>query len=104
MAEPLYVPETLTGMELLENFRSCNVHMAFVIDEYGEIKGLVTLHLVEAITGDFQPRDPAQAWAVQRDDGSCLLDGHIPVPELKNRLTLTAVPEEERGRYHTLSG
>jgi putative hemolysin len=92
-------------MELLENFRGSNVQMAFVIDEYGEIKGLVTLQdLVEAITGEFQPRDPALAWAVQRDDGSWLLDGHIPVPELKDRLDLASVPEEERGRYHTLSG
>jgi putative hemolysin len=41
---------------------------------------------------------------VQRDDGSWLLDGHIPIPELKDRLHLSAVPEEERGRYHTLSG
>lgn len=105
METPLYIPETLTGMELLENFRSSNVHMAFVIDEYGEVQGLVTLQdLVEAITGEFQPRDPAQAWAVQRADGSWLLDGHIPVPELKDRLALSRVPEEERGRYHTLSG
>jgi len=41
---------------------------------------------------------------VQREDGSWLLDGHIPVPELKDRLNLDSVPEEERGRYHTLSG
>lgn len=102
---PLYVPETLTGMELLDNFRSSDVHMAFVIDEYGEVQGLVTLQdLIEAITGEFQPRDPASAWAVRRPDGSWLLDGHIPVPELKDRLELDAVPEEERGRYHTLSG
>ncbi|MDP3169075.1 MAG: hemolysin family protein [Polaromonas sp.] len=102
---PLYVPETLTGMELLDNFRSSDVHMAFVIDEYGEVQGIVTLQdLIEAITGEFRPRDPETSWAVQRDDGSWLLDGHIPVPELKDRLDLDAVPEEERGRYHTLSG
>lgn len=102
---PLYVPETITGMELLDNFRSSDVHMAFVIDEYGEIQGIVTLQdLIEAITGEFSPRDPATSWAVQREDGSWLLDGHIPVPELKDRLQLDAVPEEERGRYHTLSG
>ena len=59
---------------------------------------------IEAITGEFQPRDPETSWALQREDGSWLLDGHIPVPELKDRLELTAVPEEERGRYHTLSG
>lgn len=105
LQQPLYVPETLTGMELLDNFRSSDVHMAFVIDEYGEVQGLVTLQdLVEAITGEFRPRDPQTSWAVQREDGSWLLDGHIPVPELKDRLELTAVPEEDRGRYQTLSG
>ncbi|WP_119157908.1 hemolysin family protein [Caldimonas tepidiphila] len=105
LEEPLYVPETLTGMELLDNFRSSDVHMAFVIDEYGEVQGIVTLQdLIEAITGEFRPRDPQTSWAVQREDGSWLLDGHIPVPELKDRLQLDEVPEEERGRYHTLSG
>jgi putative hemolysin len=81
------------------------MHMAFVIDEYGQVQGIVTLQdLIEAITGEFRPRDPQTSWAVQREDGSWLLDGHIPVPELKDRLQLTSVPEEERGRYHTLSG
>lgn len=103
--QPLYVPETITGMELLENFRTSNVQMAFVIDEYGEVQGIVTLQdLIEAITGEFRPRDPTTSWALQRDDGSWLLDGHIPVPELKDRLQLESVPEEGRGRYHTLSG
>lgn len=105
MQTALYVPETITGMELLDNFRLSDVHMAFVIDEYGEVQGIVTLQdLIEAITGEFQPRDPETSWALQREDGSWLLDGHIPVPELKDRLGLVAVPEEERGRYHTLSG
>ncbi|MBP8205497.1 MAG: HlyC/CorC family transporter, partial [Giesbergeria sp.] len=74
----LYVPESITGMELLDNFRLSDVHMAFVIDEYGEVQGIVTLQdLIEAITGEFQPRDPETSWALQREDGSWLLDGHI---------------------------
>ncbi|MDP2165447.1 MAG: hemolysin family protein [Hydrogenophaga sp.] len=102
---PLYVPETITGMELLDNFRESDVHMAFVIDEYGEVQGIVTLQdLIEAITGEFSPKDPETSWAMQREDGSWLLDGYIPVPELKDRLQLDSVPDEERGRYHTLSG
>jgi len=105
LQQPLYVPETITGMELLDNFRQSDVQMAFVIDEYGEVQGIVTLQdLIEAITGEFQPRDPETSWAMQREDGSWLLDGHIPVPELKDRLELDSVPDEERGRYHTLSG
>lgn len=105
LEEPLYVPETITGMELLDNFRQSDDQMAFVIDEYGEIQGIVSLKdLIEAITGEFTPRDPTTSWALQRDDGSWLLDGHIPVLELKDRLGLNTVPDEERGRYHTLSG
>ena len=102
---PLFVPETLTGMELLDNFRASGVQMAFVVDEYGDVQGLVTLQdLIEAITGEFQPRNPETSWAVQREDRSWLLDGWIPLAELKDRLGLVSVPEEERGRYHTLSG
>jgi putative hemolysin len=92
-------------MELLENFRSSGVQLAFVIDEYGEVLGIVTLQdVMEAITGEFKPRHAEDAWAVQRTDGSWLLDGLIPVPELKDRLGLRSVPEEDKGRFHTLSG
>ena len=101
----VYVPETLTGMELLENFRTSHVQFVLVVDEYGEVQGLVTLQDVfEAIIGEFKPTTPEEAWAIQREDGSWLLDGFIPIPELKDRLHLRAVPEEDKGRYHTLSG
>jgi putative hemolysin len=92
-------------MELLENFKNSGAPMAFVVDEYGVVQGIVTVHdLMEAITGEFVTEDPSDAWAVQRDDGSWLLDGHIPIVELKDRLNLKSVPEEEKGRYQTLSG
>jgi putative hemolysin len=101
----LYVPETLTGMELLEQFRTNHMQMAFVVDEYGEIEGIVTLQdVLEAVTGEFTPRNAEDAWAVQREDGSWLLDGAIPLPEMKDRLELDTLPEEDKGRYHTLSG
>src|SRR5690606_5183857 len=76
-----------------------------VVDEYGDVHGIVTLQdVLEAITGEFRTALPGEAWAMQRPDGSWLLDGPIPVPELKDRLELAAVPEEDTGRYHTLSG
>ena len=105
LSPAVYVPESLTGMDLLEQFRASDAHMVLVIDEYGEINGLVTLQdVLEAVTGEFTPRNLEEAWAVQRADGSWLLDGLIPIPELKDRLDLKSVPEEDRGRYHTLSG
>ncbi len=105
LQEMLYVPETLTGMELLENFRTSNTQIALVLDEYGEVQGLITLHdLLEAITGEFATGDIDDSWAYQREDGSWLLDGLIPTPELKDRLGLRTLPEEERERYQALSG
>ena len=99
----VFVPESLTGMELLQNFRSSGVQLAFVVDEYGEVLGIVTLRdVLEAITGEFRSGRAEDQWAVRRDDGSWLLDGLIPVPELKDRLDLKELPEEDR--YHTLSG
>lgn len=101
----VYVPESLTGMKLLEQFRESGVQMVFVVDEYGEILGLITLQdVLEALAGEFKPRDPEDVWAVRRKDGSWLLDGLIPIHELKDRLGLKGVPEENKGRYNTLSG
>jgi putative hemolysin len=101
----VFVPESLTGMELLQNFRSSSAQLVIVIDEYGEVQGMVTLRdVIEAITGEFHELGVEESWAVQRDDGSWLIDGLMPIPELKDRLDLDRVPEEERGRYNTLSG
>jgi putative hemolysin len=102
---PLFVPETVSGMELLAHFRMSSADMVFVVDEYGAVQGVITERdVLEAITGEFGVAPGEAAWAVKRADGSWLMDGLIPVPELKDRLELKEVPEEERGRYNTLSG
>jgi len=101
----IYVPESLTGLSLLQQFRESGVQIVIVVDEYGEILGLITLQdVLEALAGEFRPRDPEDVWAVMREDGSWLLDGLIPVPELKDRLTLRHVPGEDTARYNTLAG
>jgi putative hemolysin len=101
----VFVPESLSGMELLEQFRAGDAQLVFVVDEYGEVQGVITVRdLLEAITGEFTtPADP-ESWAVQRSDGSWLLDGLIPVPEFEDRLGLKDLPEGDRGRYNTLAG
>jgi putative hemolysin len=105
MAPPVFVPETLSGMELLENFRASRTELVFVVDEYGAVQGLISERdLLEAITGEFGAATDDDAWAVQRPEGGWLMDGLIPVPELKDRLEIKELPEEDRGRYNTLAG
>ena len=105
LQQAVFVPETLSGMELLDHFRSSAVQLVFVVDEYGEVQGMITVRdVLEAITGEFSTASDGDSWAVRRDDGSWLFDGLIPVPELKDRLSLKSLPEEDRGRYNTLAG
>ncbi|AMM23621.1 hemolysin family protein [Variovorax sp. PAMC 28711] len=100
-----FVPETLTGMELLEQFRERAGRLVFVVDEYGVVQGLMTPRdLLEAITGELQPGMQTDAWATQRADGAWELDGLMPVSELRARLAIRELPEEERGRYNTVAG
>jgi putative hemolysin len=100
-----FVPETLTGMELLEQFRRESQRLVFVVDEYGVVQGLVTPQdVLEAITGELRPDVHGEAWATPRDDGSWLLDGLMPVAELKARLDIDALPDEDRNRYNTVAG
>jgi len=101
----VFVPETLSGMELLEHLRASTSELVFVVDEYGAVQGLITERdVLEAITGEFTVPSGEDAWAVKREDGSWLMDGLIPVPEMKDRLDLRELPEEDRGRYNTLAG
>jgi putative hemolysin len=101
----VFVPETLTGMELLDHFRASAAQLVFVVDEYGEVQGIITVRdVLEAIAGEFTTPSDESSWAVQREDGSWLMDGLIPVTELKDRLDFKELPEEDRGRYNTLAG
>jgi putative hemolysin len=107
LASPaLFIPETLSGMELLEQFRAQSARMVFVVDEYGVVQGLLTPRdLLEAITGELKPQAAADAWAHHQSDGSWMLDGLMPIAELKSRLKIDDdLPEEDKNRYNTLAG
>ena len=112
LAQPVsFVPETLSGLDLLEQFRrpveraTAHGRMVLVVDEYGVVQGLLTPRdLLEAITGELQPLAQIDAWATEQPDGSWLLDGLMPINELKARLDIKELPGEERGLYNTLAG
>lgn len=102
---PLFVPATTPAFTLLELLRQSRQHLALVIDEYGGIIGLVTLlDVLEAIVGDLPASDEELAAYTQREDGSWLVDGMLPIDEFEELLDGLELPEDERGDYQTLGG
>ena len=101
-----FVPETISGMELLEQFRDRAHRLVFVVDEYGEVQGILTPRdLLEAITGELHAHTAQEAWSTRQENGAWLLDGMIPVNELKNKLDIEdPLPEEDKNLYNTLAG
>jgi putative hemolysin len=106
LRQPVFVPESTRGLKVLELFKQTVTHMALVVDEYGVIQGLVTLNdIMSEIVGDV-PAGPGQEepQAVQREDGSWLVDGMLPVEEFLELFGLEELENEERGNYQTLGG
>jgi putative hemolysin len=106
LQQPLYVPESMRALKALELFKQSATHIALVIDEYGGIQGLVTpTDILEAIVGDLpEAGEQIEPLAVQREDGSWLLDGMLPVDEFKDLFDLDDLPWEDQGIYQTLAG
>ena len=103
---PLFVPEGLPALRLLEMFKKSRTHMALVVDEYGGVEGLVTLNdILEDLVGDVASADmPEERLVYQRPDGSWLIDGKLQIDDLKEVLNAATLPEEESGSYQTLGG
>ncbi len=101
---PLFVPESMSVLRALELFKQQSTHIALVTDEYGIIQGMVTHHdILEAIVGFIPADEYEEPLAIQRDDGSWLLDGLLPTDDLKELLDLESLPSE-RANYQTVSG
>jgi putative hemolysin len=101
----LFVPESTSVIKLLEDFREKRLHMAFIVDEYGSVLGIMTpTDIMEAIVGDMpEIQEPYEPEIIQREDGSWLLDGMLSVDELKELYNLKTLPQEEDD-YQTLGG
>ena len=104
--KPLYVPESMIALRLLEEFRKSHTHIAFVFDEYGVVTGLITLNdIVEGLLGQIARHgEDTEPLATRRDDGSYLLDGSLPVQDLKAILNIPKLPHEDRTSFQTVAG
>lgn len=105
MQPALFVPESTAALDMLERFRETKTKMALVIDEFGGLMGLLTVNdIVEEIVGDLPSlQEAADSEIVQREDGSWLLDGRLPLDEFEALLGIDASGVAE-GRYHTVGG
>ncbi len=103
---PLYVLPNISLMHFLEECKKSRMHFALVVDEYGEVKGLVTLNdVMETIVGDIPSSDLAEEpLMVQREDGSWLIDGMLPVDKFKDLFAVDGLLNEAKGNYHTVGG
>ncbi|MBY0550988.1 MAG: hemolysin family protein [Candidatus Obscuribacterales bacterium] len=105
--KPLIMPENLTALEALENFKESKIHAALVMNEYGGLVGLVTItDIVESVLGELPEVGEIARWHfVQREDGSWLFDAVTPIAEFKRLLGIAVeMPEEKSGYYQTLGG
>lgn len=104
---PLFVPESVSTTQLLENFRRARMQFALIIDEYGEIEGVVTLtDVLSSIVGELdEPEAPEERDIIQREDGSWLVDGDVGIERLKAQLDIDEeLPGEDEHSFHTLGG
>jgi putative hemolysin len=101
---PLYLPNTVTALRVLEAFKSSGEPMALLVDEYGELEGLVTQSdILEALVGDIPGSADADHRVVRREDGTCLIDGMVGLDELRQVLGVSHLPGEDAD-FHTLGG
>jgi putative hemolysin len=106
LVPPVFVPITQSAFKLMETLKAKRSHMALVVDEQGTTRGIVTLNdLLEAIVGDLPAVDESdEQEAVQREDGSWLMDGTLSLREFKHLLNISELPGEDNDNFHTLSG
>jgi len=102
----LYIPETAPALKALELFKRQGAPMALIVDEYGDIQGLMTLNdLLESLVGDIAgPGGEDERMVVQREDGSWLIDGMVPIDEVFDLIKLDPTETPEERDYETLGG
>jgi putative hemolysin len=101
---PLFMPNTVTVLRALEVFKTSGEPMALVVDEYGDLEGLVTLtDILEALVGEIPGSGESDPRIVRREDGTFLVDGMLGLDELKQLLGVNELPGEDPD-FHTLGG
>jgi putative hemolysin len=104
--QPVFVVESMPALRVLELFRTHHTHIAIILDEFGAVEGLVTMHdFLEEIVGRAPAyKEEQEPYAIQRDDGTWLVDGLMPITDFVKKFDIPEFPLEEKGDYYTLAG
>ncbi len=106
MKPALFVPVNNTAYQVMEKFKESKIHSCFIVDEYGSVRGMITLNdIMEAIIGDMpQPDDAEDYEIVAREDGTYLIDAQIPFYNFLTRFDKKDWISDEELEYDTLAG
>lgn len=104
--QPLYVPESVTTTQLLEQFRKVRSEYALIVDEYGALQGLVTVtDVLKSIVGEIPDEGEPQVLDIAaREDGSWLVDGSVSVERFCDVTERDELPGQDEGDFHTMAG
>ena len=105
MQPALFIPDNNSAYQVMEKFKESKIHSCFIVDEYGSVRGMITLNdILEAIIGDIPQMHNEDYEIIKRDDGSFLIDGQIPFYDFLSRFNKTDLLQQDEQQYDTLAG
>ena len=105
MQPALFVPDNNTAYQVMEKYKESKIHSCFIVDEYGSVRGMITLNdILEAIVGDIPQSHIEDYEIVEREDGSYLIDAQIPFYDFLSRFNKTDLLQQDVHQYDTLAG
>lgn len=104
--KPIFIPETMEPLDVLELFKKSGIHIALIVDEFGSTLGLISLtDILEEIVGDIPTANEAEEQEItKRDDGTYLVDGLLDIEDFKRYFKIRKLPGESHANYHTVGG
>jgi putative hemolysin len=104
MQTALFVPDNNSAYQVMEKFKESKIHSCFIVDEYGSVRGMITLNdILEAIVGDIPQMHSEDYEIVEREDGSYIIDAQIPFYDFLSRFNQTDLLQQDE-QYDTLAG
>ncbi|MCP9770884.1 HlyC/CorC family transporter [Lacihabitans sp. LS3-19] len=102
---PLYIPENNHAYQVLEKFQEERIHFGVIVDEYGNVVGIVTMNdILDALVGDISETNEFEFEITEREDGSFLIDASLPFDDFLNEFEIDLPTRKEYNGFDTMGG